>query len=577
MFKRLVLLVRPYWGRIAVAAILSLLISGVNGGLAWLVKPALDGIFLKKDTSLLALLPLGILILYLFKGLFSFFQAYLMKSTSFKVARDLRNSLYNHTLLLPVNDFKRESTGAMLSRLINDAGQLQGLISYAIKDIFVEGATIIALIFVAFYRRWDLALLAVVVLPFAIYRAKKLGIKVRKITKEAQKNISLITEFLSESFSGIKMIKVYGRGSSLSKVFKKKNQNYYRNMVRATRLTEFTSLMMDVIGGLGIASVLWYGGSLVIKDVITAGELFSFITAIFMIYTPARRLASANNSIQQAKASMERLDELFDRQPEAEGEEKLNPFTDSIEFRNVSFRYPTSKHSVLNGINLKIRRGEIVAIVGRSGAGKTSLCDLIPRFYEPTDGAIYIDGVNIANVSLKSLREQVGLVSQDIILFNDTVMANIMFGNPDASDEDIVKAAKASYAHEFILELPDGYDTVIGERGVMISGGQRQRLSIARAILKNPPILILDEATSSLDTESEMIVQSALDILMKDRTTFVIAHRLSTVQKSDRIVVLEKGRIAETGSREELMQKNGIYKRFYDLQLSSAEINVSHL
>ncbi|MBI3592039.1 MAG: ABC transporter ATP-binding protein [Nitrospirae bacterium] len=570
MFKRIVLLVKPYWKRIAAAALMSLLISGLNGGLAWLVKPALDGIFLKKDAALLAILPLGILGLYLAKGGLSFVQAYLMKSTSVKVVKNLRDRLYEHILSLPVNEFKKESTGITLSRVINDAGQLQGIIAFDVKDIFVESATIIVLISVAFYRRWDLALISVTVLPAAFYGAQRLGRRLKKVSKEAQKKISIITEFLSETFSGIKMIKVFGREDALKDVFRDKNQGYYRELMRATRITEATSLMMEVVGGLGIAFVLWYGGRLVVRNVITPGEFFSFLTAIFMIYTPAKRLASTNNGLQQARAALERLDELFNKKGESDNSRNLEPITNYMEFKNVSFKYPASKKYILDDINLRIEKGEIIAIVGRSGAGKTSLVDLIPRFYDPVKGAIYIDGVNIAEVSLKSLRQQIGLVSQDVILFNDTVRSNILFGNPDASEDDIVRAARAAHAHGFILELPKGYDTIIGERGVMISGGQRQRLSIARAILKNPPILILDEATSSLDTESEMMVQMALDTLMEHRTTFVIAHRLSTVQKAHRIIVLEKGRIAEIGTHNELLRNGGIYKKLYDLQLSSA-------
>ncbi|WP_333652852.1 ABC transporter ATP-binding protein [Dissulfurispira sp.] len=570
MFKRILLLVKPYWGRIAAAALMSLLISGVNGGLAWLVKPALDGIFVKRDTVLLTILPFAILALYLLRGVFSFFQSYLMRSVGAKVVRDIRGELYGHLLYLPVNDFKKESSGLLLSRTINDTGQLQGLLAHTVKDIFVEGATIIVLLFIAFYRRWDLSLIAVTVLPSAFYGAQRLGKRLKKISKEAQKKISVITEFLSETFSGIKMIKIFGRESSLIEIFRHRNQDYYRELMRSTRVIEFTSLMMEIIGGLGIAFVLWYGGRLVIKNVITPGEFFSFLTAIFMIYTPAKRLVAANNGIQQSKAVIERLDELFKKEKESEGKGDIKPMNGYIEFKNVSFKYPTSKHYILDDINLTVKKGEIIAIVGRSGAGKTSLVDLIPRFYDPVSGAIYIDGVNIADVNLKSLRQQIGLVSQDVILFNDTVRANITFGNPDASEDDIIRAAKAAYAHDFILEMPKGYDTVIGERGIMISGGQRQRLSIARAILKNPPILILDEATSALDAESEAMVQKALDTLMENRTTFVIAHRLSTVQKADRIIVLEKGGILEMGTHEELLKNGGIYRKLYDLQISSS-------
>ncbi|MGE5238873.1 MAG: ABC transporter ATP-binding protein [Chloroflexota bacterium] len=565
VFKRIVLLVRPYWGRVALAAVVSLLISGINGALAWVVKPALDGIFLDRDATLLSLLPFAVLGLFFAKGGLSFAQVYLMKSAGVKVVRDLRNRLYEHVLVLPVNDFKKESTGAILSRMINDAGQLQSLLASAVKDVFVEGATVIVLICIAFYRRWDLALLSVVVLPPALYGTQRLGKRMKRVSKEAQKKVSILTEFLTETFSGIKMVKVFGREGALAKIFRSENQSYYREVMRSVRIAELTSLMMEFIGGLGIAFVLWYGGKLVIREVITPGEFFSCLAAIFLIYTPARRLASANNNIQQSRASLERLDDLFLREKEQEGAGDLAPMRHSIEFRNVSFKYPASKGYVLRGVDFQVMAGQIIAIVGRSGAGKTTLVDLIPRFYDPMEGVICVDGVNIAGVSLRSLRQQIGLVSQDIILFNDTVRANILFGKPDSTEEAVTGAAKAAHAHDFIKDLPNGYDTVIGERGIMISGGQRQRLSIARAILKNPPILILDEATSSLDTESEMMVQKALDELMEQRTTFVIAHRLSTVMKADRILVLEKGRIIESGTHDQLLERGGVYRRLYDL------------
>ena len=578
MLKKIIGLVKPYWTRIAAAALISLMISGLNGGIAWLVKPALDGIFLRKEAALLSLLPFAILGIFLLRGVLTFFQNYLMGSTGVKVMRDIRNRLYGHLLFLPVNDFKKESTSALLSRMINDAALLQGLLAAGVKDIFVEAGTAVVLISVAFYRRWELATLAVIVLPAALYGTKRLGKRLKRVAKNAQAKISVITEFLAETFSGIKMVKVFGREYALIKIFQDKNQEYYRDMMRSTRIVELTSLMMEVVAGLGIAFVLWYGGKLVVRDVITPGDFFSFLTAVFMIFTPAKRLANANNNIQRSRAALERIDEMLEKEIEKEGAGDLKPISDSIEFNKVCFRYPSSKHDILKDINLKVKKGDITAIVGRSGAGKTSFVDLMPRFHDPVSGNISIDGVNIAEVTLKSLRQQIGLVSQDIILFNDTVRANIVFGKPDASEDEIISAAKAAHAHDFILEMPQGYDTIIGERGVMISGGQRQRLSIARAILKNPPILILDEATSSLDTESEMMVQKALDTLMEHRTTLVIAHRLSTVKKADRIVVLEKGRIAEIGPHEELLGKGGIYKKLHDMQIAPESINdVSNL
>lgn len=570
MFKRMILLVKPYWSRLALVAILSLIVSGMTGALAWLVKPALDEVFLGKDTTLLIILPIAVLGLFVARGCLAFFQAYLMLSVGAKVVRDIRNALYRHLLFLPINEFKKESSGAILSRAINDAGQLQQFLAQAVKDMFISGTTVIVLIGVAFYMRWDLALIAIVVLPFAFYSVKRVGIRLKNVSTEAQKKISLITEFFSETISGIKMVKVFGKEGVLSKLFMKRNHSYYQELMRATRLTGLTTLIMEVIGGFGIASVLWYGGWLVIQGIITPGQFFAFLTAIFMVYTPAKRLAAAHNSIQQSKASLERIDELLDKEVETNGKGHMGPLRDQIEFRKVSFSYPGSKRDVLSDLSFSVKKGEIVAIVGRSGAGKTTLVDLIPRFYDPGDGAIYINGVNIADVSLQSLRQQIGLVSQDVILFNDTVRANIVFGSPDVFDGHIINAAKAAYANDFILELPEGYDTIIGEGGVLISGGQRQRISIARAILKNPSILILDEATSALDAESEMMVQMAMDALIRDRTTFVIAHRLSTVKNADRIIVLENGSIVEIGVHDELLKTGGIYKKLYDLQIFSS-------
>lgn len=575
--KRLLKLVRPYWGRVVLAGILSLVISGINGGLAWLVKPALDGIFFEKNEMLLIIMPLAVLVLFLLRGLFFFCQSYLMRSIGAKIVRDMRNRLFGHLMYLPVGYYKKESTGSTLSRVTNDIGMLQNLLAYSIKDLFVESATVVALLAVAFYRRWDLALMAITVFPAALYGVGRIGKRLKKVSTKAQQKISIITEHITESFSGIKMIKVFGRESDTMYKFKDKNQDFYRETMRSVRLIELTSLLMEVVGGLGIAFVIWYGGKLVVIGTMTPVEFFSFLTAIFMVYTPAKRLSNVNNGIQQARASLERISEIEDKEQEKDGKVIIPPVKETIEFRDVSFVYPGVRHEALKDINLEVKKGEIVAIVGKSGVGKTTLVDILPRFHDPSKGSVCFDKVDISTVSLKSLRGQIGVVSQDIILFNDTARNNILFGRPNASDDEIINAAKSAFAHEFIMEFPQRYETVIGEGGVRLSGGERQRISIARAILKNPPILILDEATSSLDTHSEMMVQKALGNLMENRTTFVIAHRLSTIRRATKIVVLDKGRIVETGKHDELIERGGIYRKLYELQFSVQAVDLSLL
>ena len=572
--RKILNLARPYWGRIAVAGIGSLVISGMNGFLAWLAKPAVDKIFVDKQAEHLPLIALGVLVAYSVRGIFSFFQSYLMRSAGSKIVRDIRNNLYQHIASLPMSFFSKDSTGAMISRIVNDAGSIQGLLAYTIKDLFVETCTIIVLISVAMYMRWDLTLIAIIILPLALYAVSRLGKRLKKVSMRVQEKIARITEILSESFSGIKIIKSFNREEEEISRFKRNNQDYYRDLMRSTRIIEATSLMMDIVAGVGIAFVIWYGGRLVVAETITPGAFFSFLTAIFMIYTPARRLVGVHNSLQQVKAPLERIDSVLEESKEQSGETRLEGITKEIAFSNVSFRYDNTKDDALEDISLKVRKGEVIALVGRSGAGKTTFVDLLSRFYNPVQGAIYIDGINISDVTLQSLRHLIGIVSQDIILFNDTVRANIAYGRKGASEQEIVDAAKAAFAHEFILELPQGYDTVIGERGIRLSGGQKQRLSIARAILKNPPILVFDEATSSLDTASEMMVQKALETLMEGRTTFVIAHRLSTVRSADRIIVFDKGRIVESGTHEELLTAGGLYKKLYDLQFDDSKADL---
>lgn len=564
-------LVKPYWKRVALAGIISLFISGINASMAWLVKPALDDVLVKKDIDLIIFLPIGILLILVLRGVFTFCHEYLMRSASQKMVMDLRNRTYGHIMRLPVSYFSKNSSGSMMSKVVNDTNAVEAVVSLAVKDLLIESATIIGLAGVAFYRKWDLALIAFLVLPGAFYGATRLGKRLKLISKRTQEKISIITEILQESFTGIKIIKAFSMEPREEERFRKNNKDYYRENMRTVRVSEFVALLMEVVAGLGIAFVIWYGGKLIVDDVMTIGDFFSFLTAIFLLYTPAKRLAKVNNGIQRARAPLERIFDVLSKEREVEGNIEKETFEDEILYKNISFRYPSARQRALDNVSLKIKKGEMVAIVGKSGGGKTTLINMLPRFYNPDEGAIFIDGIDISDLTFKSLRSMLGIVSQEIVLFNDTILENIKYGKPGGSREEVIEAAKAAYADDFIKEFPEGYDTMIGERGLRLSGGQRQRLSIARAVLRNPPVLVLDEATSSLDTASEMIIQNALEKLMEHRTTIVIAHRLSTVRKADRILVMGKGRIIETGTHDELLEQSGVYRKLYDLQFRGQE------
>ena len=562
--KKIIELTKPYWSRVLAGIILSLIISGITGAIAWLTKPALDIIFIEKKYAYLKLLPIGVLLLFVAKGSFSFLQSYVMKSAGQKLVKETRNKLYHHILYLPLSYFNKESSGIIISRIINDTGKLAELISDVIKTFVVEVPTVIFLLGVALYRRWDLTLIILILLPLIGYSSKKLGKRVKKKSKEVQKRIAFITHKIGETILGSRIIKIFNREQAMADKFMDANQNYYRDILRVVRLKELTKLIIDVATGVGIAFILWYGGTMVVNSTITAGDFASIIVAIYMIFSPVKKIGEAYNTLQETRASMERIDALYNIKHEEKGSVRIDGFKDAIRFEKVSFAYSGTDSPVLQDIDIVIRPGEVIAIVGQSGVGKSTLVDLLPRFNRPSGGKLTIDGIDINDIDIHSLRELIGIVSQDIILFNDTVRENIAFGSPGASDEEIIRAARMAYADEFIEKLPEGYDTIIGERGLKLSGGQRQRLAIARAILKNPPILILDEATSSLDAVSEALIQKALEGLMKGRTTIVIAHRLSTIKNADRIIVLDKGRIADIGTHEQLMTKSDTYIKLYN-------------
>lgn len=566
-YKRLLNYLKPYWWIIAIAIIFSLGTSVITGAMAWFLKPVIDGG--AKDIRLITIYLFVYVCFFIFKGFFSFAHSFLMHIVGTKLVRDIREQIFGRLIVLPMNFYVHKPSGEIISRTINDSNVLQGILGYSIKDIIVEGFTFIVLLTVAFIRRWDIALLALIVLPFSFLVIDRFGRKMRKISQKTQEQISGLIVRLTESISGIKMIKAFLQEKLHKERFDEENKKYYRISIKGARTMEYSRLLHEIIIGIGTVGILFYGFYLVNINQLTLGELISFFTAVGLMYTPIKRIGAANNKLQQARAAADRLFYLLDQEPEVDGMLELTAFKDGIAFNSVTFLYPGTKKRVLDDVNFHVKKGELIAVVGRSGAGKTTLVDMLPRFYRPTGGNITIDGIDINNVTLESLRRNIGIVSQDVILFNETVMDNIAFGKNDAPMEEIIEAAKAAYAHDFIKDMPLGYDTVIGERGVRLSGGQKQRIAIARALLKNPPILILDEATSSLDTASEAIVQKALDNLMSGRTVFVIAHRLSTIRRADRILVLDKHNIVETGTHEELMEKGSIYKFLYQSQFES--------
>ncbi len=561
-------LVKEHRFRLFFALVCSLAISGINGAIAWSVKPAMDQIFVKKSAEFLYLVPLFVIILFTLRGAFTFLNNYLMNSIGSKIVKYVREMLYDKILRLPMSFFCKDNSGNIISRILNDVDLLRSTVSTTIKDFFVEGLTVIALAAVAFYRRWDLALLSFIVIPLMVYVMTKLGKRMKQIGMKTRLRIAKITSILHETLQGIKIIKVFTMEKSLMERYKKALQEHYRNIMREVRTEEFTNLLSETIAGVGVAIILFYGGYLVVNEQISSGDFFSFATAVVLMYTPLKRLSRVNTSFQKGRNVIERLREvIFVEHEPAGGIEK--EIQGHIAFKNVSFKYPLSKDYALRNISFEIKPGETVAIVGPSGAGKSTISDLIAGFWYPSEGDILIDGVSIKDFSLHSLRSQIALVTQDIILFNDTVSNNIKFGNIRSNEKDVERAAKMADAHEFIINLPESYNSLVGEKGVLLSGGQKQRITIARAILREPKILIFDEATASLDTESEEKIQRALEEMRKGRTTIVIAHRLSTIKRADKILVIDKGQIIEQGTHEELLAKEGLYKELWSLQFNN--------
>ena len=568
--RRLLKLVKAQWLRLFLAMLCMMAVAALTAATAYIVKPVLDEIFFKKDIRMLRLLPFAIIILYILRGSCYFGQAYLMNYVGHGIIKRLRDKLYSHIHMLSLSFFHKHDTGTLMARITNDVSKVKGMVSDAVTGVLKDFFTIIGLLFVIFYRDWKLALIAVTVLPVAVIPIVSFGRRVRKLSTRCQEAVADMSSLLHETFTGTRIVKAFGMEPYENKRFFEKTARLFKYEIKTVMVKAMSSPVMELLGGIGITLIIWYGGYKVITGTSTPGTFFSFMAALIMLYEPIKRISKLNNVIQEGLAAVVRIYDILDTDSdvvESKNAIELKPRNYSVVFRNISFKY--QDQMVLKDIDLEVRNSEIVALVGMSGGGKTTLVNLIPRFYDVTEGAVLIDGYDIRDVTIKSLRNQIGIVTQDPILFNDTIRNNIAYGRLNSSDADIMAAAKAAHAYDFIQGFPDRFETVVGERGVRLSGGEKQRICIARALLKNAPILILDEATSSLDSESELLVQEALENLMKSRTTFVIAHRLSTIRSADRIIVIVNGRVVEEGKHEDLLALSGEYHKLYNMQFKN--------
>ena len=566
---RLIAYARPYRGRFVAAFAAMLVYAAGSAGVVALIQPIFDEVL--PDSGKLGLWAWMVGAVYVAKGLGGYFSVYAMTDIGQRVVRDIRNKLFRHILDQSASFFSRKSSGSLMSRITNDVNQVQQVVSETLGDLLREGLSLIAFAGYLFYLDWQLALVAVTGAPLAAYPLAKFGKRIRSTTRRSQEELEHLTHVTAEAFTGHRIVKAFGAEGHEASRFGRAAHQVYRTNLKVTSILATLPPIMELLGGAAVVALVWYGTQQIQDGRLTIGEFTAFIVAAFMMYTPVKKLSRVTGSIQQAMAAADRIFQVLDTHSEVKERPDavmLPTPRFAIEFQSVAFAYddrPTKP--ILRDVSFRVAPGEMVAIVGLSGAGKTTLVNLLPRFYDVTGGAIRIDGLDIRDVTLKSLRSKIGIVTQETVLFDETVASNIAYGSPGVSAGDIEAAARAAHAHDFIAGLADKYETRIGERGQTLSGGQRQRLAIARAILKNAPILILDEATSALDAESELLVQDALQTLMRNRTSFVIAHRLSTVRRADQIIVLEKGRVVETGRHDELLaMPSSVYSKLYSLQ-----------